>query len=48
MDHAYSSFVKRIIAKNKERQQKNFAHSMPAQRKKEQLLENKFTSENVA
>jgi len=46
-DPVYSEFVDRILAKNKERQQKIFANSMPPQRRKEDFLENRFTSKRV-
>lgn len=35
------------MAKNKERQHKIFANSMPAQRKKEDFFENKITQERI-
>ena len=46
-DPVYSEFVDKIIAKNKERQQKMFANSMPPQRRKEDFLENRFTSKRI-
>jgi len=46
-DPVYSEFVDRILAKNKERQQKIFENSMPPQRRKEDFLENRFTSKRV-
>ena len=48
MDHMYHEFVERIVAKNKERQQKIFPNSMPINRRKEDLLADiKFTQERV-
>jgi len=46
-DPVYTEFVGRIVAKNKQRQQKILASSMPAQRRKDDFLDARFTQERV-